>query len=76
MFLVTDGYPYAFSVNVDIGMTPNPAVLILSTQPNNTIASSAIHPYTDEIGKQFLSFGKKWKLPVLPTSKTKVKKSP
>lgn len=56
MFLITDGYPYAISINVDIGMTPAPTVLLLSTQPADTISSSVIQPYTDEDGKKFLSF--------------------
>jgi hypothetical protein len=56
MFLITDGYPYGISVDVEIGMDPEPVVLMLRTQPTTTTEDAKIVSYTDEVGKTFLSF--------------------
>ena len=56
MFIVTEGYPYGISVDVELGMDPEPVVLMLSLQPTTTTEDGKIVSYTDEIGKTFLSF--------------------
>jgi len=56
MFMVTDGFPYGISLNVELVMEPNPRVLLFSTQPLTTKSDVQIVPYTDEVAKTFLSY--------------------
>jgi hypothetical protein len=57
LFLITGGsFPYGVSVNVELAKDPVPTVLFLSLQPLTTKSDVTITPYTDEIGKTFLSY--------------------
>lgn len=56
MFMVTGGYPYGISVNVELTMEPNPRVLLMSTQPLTTKSDVQIVPYKEDVAKQFLSY--------------------
>jgi hypothetical protein len=56
MFMVIEGYPYGISVDVELGMDPEPVVLMLNLQPKTTTEDGKIVSYTDEVGKTFLSF--------------------
>jgi hypothetical protein len=55
-FMVTEGYPYGISVDVELGMDPDPVVLMLNTQPTTTTDDGKIISYSEEVGKTFLSF--------------------
>ena len=56
MFMVTGGYPYGISVNVELTMEPEPRVLLMSTQPMTTKSDVQIVPYKEDVAKQFLSY--------------------
>jgi hypothetical protein len=56
MFMVTGGYPYGISVNVEILMEPTPRVLLMSTQPLTTKSDVKIVPYAEDVAKTFLSY--------------------
>ena len=56
MFMITGGYPYGLSVNVELVLKPEPKVLLLSLQPLTTKSDIQIIPYTDEVAKPFLSY--------------------
>jgi hypothetical protein len=56
MFMVTGGYPYGISVNVELAMEPEPRVLLMSTQPITTKSDVQIVPYKEDVAKQFLSY--------------------
>jgi hypothetical protein len=57
LFMITGGsFPYGLTVNVELAMNPKPLVLLLTLQPLTTKSDVVIKPYTDEIGKTFLSY--------------------
>lgn len=58
MFMVLGGYAYGFTAQVDISMEEGakPKVLLLTTQPDAVASDAVIIPYTDKVGKTFLSF--------------------
>jgi len=56
MFMITGGYPYGLSVNVELVLEPEPKVLLFSLQPLTTKSDIQIVPYTDEVAKPFLSY--------------------
>ena len=56
MFMITGGYPYGVSVNVELVLEPVPKILLLSLQPLTTKADVQITPYTEDVAKTFLSY--------------------
>jgi hypothetical protein len=56
MFMITDGYPYGVSVNVELVLEPTPKVLLLSLQPLTTKSDVQITPYVEDVAKTFLSY--------------------
>jgi hypothetical protein len=54
--MITGGYPYGLSVNVELVLEPEPKVLLFSLQPLTTKSDIQIVPYTDEVAKPFLSY--------------------
>ena len=56
MFMITGGYPYGISVNVELVLDPTPKVLLLSFQPLTTKSDTLIVPYQEDVAKQFLSY--------------------
>lgn len=56
MFMVTGGFPYGISVNVELVMEPNPRILLFSTQPLTTKDDTKIVPYKEDVAKTFLSY--------------------
>ena len=56
MFMITGGYPYGISVNVELVLDPVPKVLLLSFQPLTTKSDTLIVPYQEDVAKQFLSY--------------------
>ena len=56
MFVVTGGYPYGLSVNVELAYDTEPRVLLLSLQPLTTKSDVTITPYVEDVAKPFLSY--------------------
>jgi hypothetical protein len=56
MFMITGGYPYGISVNVELVLDPTPKVLLLSFQPLTTKSDTLIVPYQEDVAKKFLSY--------------------
>lgn len=56
MFVVTGGYPYGLSVNVELSFDTEPRVLLLSLQPLTTKSDVTITPYVEDVAKAFLSY--------------------
>jgi hypothetical protein len=56
MFVVTGGYPYGLSVNVELSFDTEPRVLLLSLQPLTTKSDITITPYVEDVAKAFLSY--------------------